>query len=204
MDFVSHQLFAESILTQLSKDPAYKIWANEPDLDYGDGTLLHRYRLHRFSAIPDMYNKAVYTLNTDKDAISLSIISHIYADTFNGFVFPYDITHPALQNPKIFWKLIQNPIKNINAMSDSSNMPLAFFMDSRTLFNEYSFGTTVEEAVASFINILSKRSGVNPCIGIETIVDFTNNIGYRTKNITDTTLFEEDYSNLVTKYLDII
>jgi len=204
MDFVSHQLFAESILTQLSKDPAYKVWANEPDLDLGDGTLLHRYRLHRFSAINEMYINSTDKPDTDKDAIALSIISHIYADTFNGFVFPYDITHPALQNPKIFWKLIQNPIKNINAMSDSSNMPLAFFMDSRTLFNEYSFGTTVEEAVASFINILSKRSGVNPCIGIETIVDFTNNIGYRTKNITDTTLFEEEYSTLVIKYLDII
>jgi len=204
MDFLSHKLFAESLLNQVSKDPVYQVWANEPDLDLGDGTLLHRYRLHRFSAIPDMYNKAVHTLNTDKDAISLSIISHIYADTFNGFVFPYEITNPALQNPKIFWKLIQNPIKNINAMSDSSNMPLAFFMDSRTLFNEYSFGTTVEEAVASFINILSKRSGVNSCIGIETIVDFTNNIGYRTKNITDTTLFEEEYSTLVIKYLDII
>ena len=204
MDFLSHKLFAESILNQVGKDTVYQVWANEPDLDLGDGTLLHRYRLHRFSAINEMYINSTDKPDTDKDAITLSIISHIYADTFNGFVFPYDITHPSLQNPKIFWKLIQNPIKNINAMSDSSNMPLAFFMDSRTLFNKYSFGTTVEEAVATFINILSKRSGVNSCIGIETIVDFTNNIGYRTKNITDTTLFEEEYSNLVIKYLDIV
>lgn len=204
MDFLSHQLFAESILTKIGKDTSYLIWANEPDLDLGDGTLLHRYRLHRFSAIPIMYNNAIHTQKADKDAISLSIISHIYADTFNGFVFPYDITHPALQNPKIFFKLIQNPIKNILAMSDSTMMPLEFFTDSRTLFNNYSFGTTIEEAVATFINILSKRSGINSCIGIETVVDFTGNIGYRTKNIVDTTLFEEEYSNLVIKYLDLI
>ena len=204
MDFLSHQLFAESILTQVGKDSSYLIWANEPDLDLGDGTLLHRYRLHRFSSISDMYTKSINILKTDKDAITLSIVSHLYADTFNGFVFPYDITHPALQNPKVFWKLLQNPIKNISAMSDSTMMPLEFFTDSRTIFNKYSFGTTIEEAVATFINILSKRSGVNSCIGIETIVNFTNNIGYRTKNITDTTLFEEEYSNLVIKYLDIV
>lgn len=204
MDFISHQLFAESILIQVSKDPEYKIWSNEPDLDLGDGTLLHRYRLHRFSAINDMYTNATHILNTDKDAITLSIISHIYADTFNGFVFPYEITHPSLQNPKLFWKLLQNPIKNISAMSNPMYMPQSFFTESTIIFNKYSFGSTVEEALSTFINILSKRCGVTSCIGIETIVEFTNNIGYRTKNITDTTLFEEEYSNLVIKYLDLI
>lgn len=204
MDSYSHILFANSLLTVTSKNIQYNIWSVSPDVDLGDGTLLHRYRTHRISSIPYLYEQLKdYYINLDKDAIVTSIISHIYIDVFNGFVFPYEIHRPVFQNPKIFSKFIQNPFVYPFKTSNYTWMNPSFFNESILLFNQQNFGNSSEHVVYNLISRLSKWAGVNVCEGIEQIVSFTGNTAYRTPYYSDTTIFEEEYSNLVIKYLDI-
>lgn len=202
MDIKSHLLFAKVLLTKTGKDPSYSIWSIVPDEDLGDGTLLHRYRTHRISSIPSVYNRHPELISTDKDVVVLAYISHLYLDMFNGIIFPFEMHNPVWQNPKMFGFMISNPLKGIPGMLFSS-FPSEYYTENEIIFNKHSFGTTTEDITASFISKLCKYAGVALCDGIEPVVSFTGNTGYRQIPETDTTIFEEEYTNLIIKYLSL-
>lgn len=199
MDSKSHLLFAQTLLTKAGKDPFYQIWSIIPDEDLFDGTILHRYRTHRISSIPMLYQKHPELISADKDAVVLAFISHLYADIFNGFIFPFEILNPVWQTPRMFWATITNPIR-FTLGQITTTLPSEFYTESETLFNNTNFGTTTERIVYNMISILAKRAGVDTCQGIEPIVQFTGNINYRNQIAVDMNIFEDTYIDLILKY----
>lgn len=199
MDGQSHLLFAQTLLTKTGKDPTYQIWGILPDEDFADGTLLHRYRTHRISSISMMYQKHPELISADKDAVMLAFISHLYADIFNGFIFPFEILNPVWQLPRMFWATVTNPIR-FTLGQITTTLPPEFYTESETLFNNTNFGTTTESIVYNIVSILAKRAGVDTCQGTEPIVQFTGNPNYRNQTATNLDTFENTYTDLILKY----
>jgi hypothetical protein len=203
MDPRSHEIFTRVLLESVGRNSAYSQWGNSPDLDFD--ILLHRYWRHRLTVLPEIYQEfsAKYPSipAIDKDNIVLGIVSHLYSDTFNGFVVPFYIQNPLFQIPKMFAELIKNPYGNILKLSEPDIMPDSFFTESEALFKQYNFGSTVEQVVMTFLDLIAKRTKTPICFAREYVVSFTGNTNYTMTLPVDISTFENAYSEHIISYL---
>jgi len=93
MDSKSHTLFAKCLLEHVEDNITSLEWGTAPDIDM---KFLHRWYRHRISVLPKIYNEfsTPILFNPNKDSITLCILSHLYLDIFNGWVFPFGLWHP--------------------------------------------------------------------------------------------------------------
>lgn len=137
MDGKSHVLFAESLLrcVRARKPKTYaESWACAPDADFG---LLHRWRLHRFSVLPKIYETTLKSLPTaapadDKNAICVCIASHFLLDMFNAPLYCFGLPFVTKRLPKEAPKELLRDLSKI-----TFSPPPQFHDDEQRLFGEY-------------------------------------------------------------------
>jgi hypothetical protein len=227
MDGRSHELFAGILLDAVGAGnrripPA---WGVAPDIDI---PFLHRWYRHRISVLPKIYSEFLQANplpNPDadgiKDEVALCVVSHLYLDIFNGWVFPFGFFYPLypektivagvlddINNPKLLTKELTILAGSTDAYStqfynDSKNLMAALVPDN----------ATVEDLIAHLVTRLSWHADPNTSSSIckeamKHISDFTGNVKYKdfradeqfTANLCS--YFETEYCRLINKAIE--
>lgn len=100
MDGKSHEIFAGILLDAAGAGNRRipSAWGVAPDIDI---PFLHRWYRHRIGVLPKIYSEFLQANplpNPDadgtKDEVALCVVSHLYLDIFNGWVFPFGFFYP--------------------------------------------------------------------------------------------------------------
>ena len=142
MDTKSHLMFGQVLLNCCKQDISYAEWATAPDIDFDKklfSILLHRYWRHRISTLPEIFAEysAKYpsALTEDKIAIALCILSHLYLDIFNGWVFCWGFSYPATHMSSNVIKEYARDL-NQNLLDHYTEKQQTFFNESQTIFEQ--------------------------------------------------------------------
>ena len=227
MDGKSHELFAgillDAVVAGNRRIPS--VWGVATDIDI---PFLHRWYRHRISVLPKIYSEFLQTnplLNPDadgtKDEVALCVVSHLYLDIFNGWVFPFGFFYPLypektivagvlndINNPKLLVKELTKLAGGTDAYStqfynDSKNLMAALIPDN----------ATVKDLIAHLVTRLSWHADPNTASSIykeamKQISDFTGNVKYKEpradERFTDSvcSLFETEYCRLINKVIE--
>jgi hypothetical protein len=231
MDGKSHELFAGILLDaagagNIRVPPA---WGVAPDIDT---PFLHRWYRHRISVLPEIYSEFLQANlgslsnpeadGTDtKDAVALCVVSHLYLDIFNGWVFPFGFFYPLypektivagvlddINNPKLLVKELTKLASGMDAYStqfynDSKNLMAALVPDNAMM----------EDIIAHLVTRLAWYAYPNIASSIyreamQQISDFTGNVKYTDfqadAKFTDSvcSYFETEYCRLINKAIE--
>jgi len=225
MDSKSHQLFAKCLLEHVEDKITSPEWGTAPDIDM---KFLHRWYRHRISVLPKIYNEFIngfipssklFGFEDNKDNITLCILSHLYLDIFNGWIFPFGLWNPIYPKDTIIndvlddidepSKLVKN-LKNLSGLTTFSDM---FYIESEGIFKEFIKNLNVKNNY-ELTEILVKRLSIhltnNSYIinielkAIKDIHHFTKNNIYNTlypyeEQMKDCEQFEIEYADLINK-----
>jgi len=175
MDWESHYILGKIVLNRCKKDPSYAEWSVSPDLDLGQ--FLHRFHRHRISTLPQIFQeysiKHPSALVEDRLAISICILSHLYLDIFNGWVFCWGLKPPAIHMPTA---VIKEYVRDLNAnlFDQDPEGAKAFYHESEIIFNELPRFSS-EDAINATLTELLRFTPCccNPATSINHISDFT-------------------------------
>ena len=149
MDTKSHLLFAKCLLDHIEDKITSPEWGTAPDIDM---KFLHRWYRHRISKLPQIYNEfnsdfitstKLFGFEDNKDSITLCILSHLYLDIFNGWIFPFGFGHPILPEDTIINDVLNDidepkrlveDLKNLSGFQTFSDM---FYIESEGIFKEF-------------------------------------------------------------------
>lgn len=217
MDPKTHELFAQVLLdTVCETDTSSKIWGNAPDVDI---TFLHRWYRHRINVLPDIYKDSLKNCKSetiDKDAIALCIISHMYIDIFNGWIFPFGVFYPIYPEDTILNDVLDdldNPkllVQDLKKLSGSVAFSDMFYAESKGIMQEFVNNINVKyvpSVIDVIVNRLATHTGKN-CDDIykkamKNIAAFTRNDIYnnivKTQVVDACEQFEIEYADLINK-----
>lgn len=163
MDKKSHEIFAKVLLEAAEKtNVSPKIWGNAPDIDI---KFLHRWYRHRISVLPDIYKENLKDCKeeiVDKDAIVSCVVSHLYLDIFNGWLFPFGILHPIYPEDSIINDLlddIDSPkllIEYLEKLSGFVTFNDMFYAESKGIMQEFVRNIEVRY-IPSMVEIIVRR-----------------------------------------------
>ncbi len=237
MDEKSHKLFAKILLEAAGKSDTSPEWGIAPDIDM---SFLHRWYRHRVSVLPKIYVEfplagrlpGFRISDADLDAIALCVVSHLYLDIFNGWVFPFGIWNPIYPQKTVIDGVIEDTgkpellVKELRRLAGESRYPEKFYSDSRRImemiFPVISSGvrlsTPVEELTAHMVWRLSGYAGGTSDNDSEKrislynkamnqIADFTGNNKFRIGSWfvfynQEYTLFEINYAKLINRGME--
>lgn len=228
MDEKSHELFAGILLEAVENSTTSPKWGLAPDIDM---TFFHRWYRHRISVLPKIVNEfpsKIYNLDNnspyyissqDRDAVSLCIISHLYLDIFNGWVFPFGIYHPIYPKKTIINGVLEdinNPkllVKELRRLAGEETYMDSFYNDSKNVMKKMVMADkTANSLIAQMVwrlvfyaDELSSASLYNEAM--KQIADFTGNDIYNRQYPPITThdacsRFETEYATIINKALE--
>ncbi len=220
MDSRSHELFAKVLLEYTERNISTK-WATSPDMDL---KFLHRWYRHRISTLPKIYNEFITRnrllgIKENKDEIVLCIVSHLYLDIFNSWVFPFGIWHPIYPEDTVINKVlddIDEPkelVKDLETLTGFTPFSKMFYDESEGIFKEFinDLNTkNIEELVESIVRQLAFQSesifgGYIYVNAMKDISKFTCNETYNKtpkNNVFDICeKFETNYAFLINKIM---
>jgi hypothetical protein len=221
MDPKTHELFAQVLLDATEKtDVSPKIWGNAPDIDI---TFLHRWYRHRISVLPYIYKenlKVCEQEDVDKDAIVLCVISHLYMDIFNGWLFPFGVWHPIYPENTIINDVLNNIddprllVEDLKKLSGGVVFSDMFYAESKGIMQEFVSNIEVKCA-PSITKIIVRRLTMHAennynkiCSkAMSDIIKFTKNDIYDdmievAQPIYACKQFEINYANLIDKAMN--
>lgn len=225
MDERSHKLFASILLEKAGKSKTSPEWSIAPDIDM---PFLHRWYRHRIRVLPRIYMEfptaerlsGFRISDADLDAIALCVISHLYLDIFNGWVFPFGIWNPIYPKKTVIngvFEDIDRPrllVKELRRLAGEGNYPEQFYSDSRKIMeNLASSDTSAEEFIAQLVRRLASYADIRHSYSLyssamKQIGDFTGNSRYTETHIypflTDSVCnrFELEYADLINRGME--
>lgn len=172
MDERSHELFAKILLRASEKSETFCQWGKAPDIDM---TFMHRWYRHRINIIDKTalqyaesnniakVPKKLLLSNVDKDAITLCIVSHLYLDIFNGWVFPFGLWYPIYPDKTVISGVIGDinkpklMVKELRRLSFGGDFAKQFYEESEKIMTDAIVTNccSTERLVDSFIYMLS-------------------------------------------------
>jgi hypothetical protein len=168
MDGWSHRIFAGILLEAVNKNTKSLNWAVAPDIDL---SFLHRWYRHRISVLPEIYDEfsAPKDVFPDYDAITLCVVSHLYLDIFNGWVFPFGLWHPIYPKKTLIAGVLEDIddpkllVKELKMLVGDVAWSKAFYAGSRDLMVTFASNwQTSEDIVAAMVYRLARyASGEN-------------------------------------------
>lgn len=227
MDEKSHELFAEILLEAAGKSHTSPKWGIAPDIDMA---FLHRWYRHRISVLPKIYAEfptverlpGFRVSDADLDAIALCIVSHLYLDIFNGWVFPFGVWNPIYPKKTVVDGVIEDLdkpkllVKELRRLAGESQYTEQFYSDSRKIMGKIlPCDTSVETLTAQLVRRLSYYADretsfvqlYNKAMG--QIAKFTGNSKYRFVSIFSSSMnndacnsFEIEYAKLINKGME--
>jgi hypothetical protein len=227
MDGKSHELFA-GILLDAAGAGNRRIpptWGVAPDRDI---PFLHRWYRHRISVLPKIYSEFLQANplpNPDadgtKDEVALCVVSHLYLDIFNGWVFPFGFFYPLYPEKTIVASVlddIDNPkllVKELTRLAGSTDAySTQFYDDSKNLMAALvPDNATVEDLIAHLVTRLAWYADPNTASSIykeamKHISDFTGNVKYKEPRADELFtasvcgFFETEYCRLINKAIE--
>ena len=227
MDEKSHELFAEILLEATGKSDTSPDWGTAPDIDM---QFLHRWYRHRISVLPRIYVEfpTVERLpgfrigDADLDAIALCVVSHLYLDIFNGWVFPFGVWNPIYPRKTVIDGVIEDAdkpkllVKELRRLAGESQYTEQFYSDSRKIMEKIlPSDTSVETLTAQLVRRLAyytdrETIGVNLYSkAMGQIAKFTGNSKYRFIGIFSSLMnndacnsFEIEYAKLLNRGME--
>jgi len=146
MDIKTHLIFSKKLLELCSLEKEYTTWGIAPDRVEKH----HRWR-HSFSNINWIYTtfEKSNVPSTDKNAISLCVVSHLYLDMFNAIL-------PAFKFPPYFTinvpkGEIRELIKDLNFLTFSA--PDEFYEEECHVFEDLKEGEACDYIPAMIISL---------------------------------------------------
>jgi len=227
MDEKSHELFAGILLEAVENSTTSPKWGLAPDIDM---QFLHRWYRHRVSVLPKIYiefllperppgfEMKTYT-DADLDAITLCIISHLYLDIFNGWIFPFGFFHPIYPKKTILNGVLEdinNPkllVKELRRLAGEGTYPDTFYTDSKSAMKKFiPDNTTADELITQMVWRLALYADLNRVeflyeTAMAQIADFTGNDIYKHEfkhvKANDACFrFETEYAMIINKALE--
>ena len=219
MDSKSHELFAKVLLEYTGRKTSPK-WGMSPDMDL---KFLHRWYRHRISKLPEIYREFEYSVinscEYDKDDITLCIISHLYLDIFNSWIFPFGIWHPVYPENTVINEVLDDLhepnelIKDLETLTGFNIFSDMFYKESEGIFKEFINDLNIKY-IESIIEIMVARlafhsesifGGFIYVKAMKDISKFTNNKMYN-KESSDFMFdickkFEKNYAFLINKIM---
>lgn len=208
MDEKSHELFAQVLLEHVGSTHTPTIWGTAPDLDL---KFFHRWYRHRISKLPQLYKEINRPQDIDTEEIALCVVSHLYLDIFNGYVFPFGLWHPIFPEDTIIIDMLSdlgepgrlvNYLKNLSGMVTFSEM---FYQESKGIMQEFlaNLGSRNNTVITKIIvSRLALHSGSERVYdtAMKQIAKFTHNSGYiycKFENDKACEQFEISYADLI-------
>ena len=227
MDEKSHELFAGILLEAIGNSTTSPKWGIAPDIDMG---FFHRWYRHRISVLPKIYlefpsperlpgyEMKPYT-DADLDAITLCIVSHLYLDIFNGWVFPFGIYHPIYPKKTIISGVLEdmnNPkllVKQLRRLAGEETYLNSFYSDSEKIVKKMvTENAKTKDLISQMVWRLAYYADMKSRASLydeamHQIADFTGNAIYKRQLPPDRThdacsLFENEYATIINKALE--
>lgn len=227
MDEKSHELFAGILLEAVGNSTTSPKWGLAPDIDM---PFFHRWYRHRISVLPKIYMEfpsperllgfqmKTYT-DADLAAITLCIISHLYLDIFNGWVFPFGILHPIYPKKMIINGVLEDInkpkllVKQLRRLAGEETYPDSFYNDSKNVMKKMVMADkTANSLIAQIVWRLAYYADMKSGVSLyneamKQIADFTGNDIYIQQYPPITThdacsRFETEYATIINKALE--
>ncbi len=225
MDERSHELFAEILLKAVGKSETSPKWGTAPDIDAG---FLHRWYRHRISVLPKVFREfptpgrlhRFWISDADPDAITLCVVSHLYLDIFNGWIFPFGIWNPIYPKKTVIngvFEDIDKPkllVKELRRLGGEESYYEQFYTESGKIMGNFILEkASLEDLVAHMIMRLASYASANASHSlfdraVKQIEDFTLNKEYSKVCISTDIMhevcgkFEIEYAKLINKALE--
>lgn len=227
MDGKSHELFAGILLDAAGAGNRRipSAWGVAPDIDI---PFLHRWYRHRISVLPKIYSEFLQAnplsnpdADSTKDAVTLCIVSHLYLDIFNGWVFPFGFFYPLYPEKTIIAGVlddIDNPkllVKELTKLAGGTDAySTQFYNDSKNLMATLiPDNATVENLIAHLVTRLAWYADPNIASSIyreamQQISGFTGNVKYKEPRADEQftasvcSYFEAEYCRLINKAIE--
>lgn len=220
MDERSHEMFADILLEKVRISETSLKWGTAPDIDM---PFLHRWYRHRISVLPKIYKE--FTLqerlpwcwtSDNMNAISLCVVSHLYLDIFNGWVFPFGIRNPIYPRKTVINGVLEDMdkpkllVKELRRLAGEGSYPEQFYCSSKEIMETiFLNNASVEELTSQLVRRLSiyasgQTSG-DPLYSkaMQQIAEFTGNDRYLVTPV-DFGLMDEACSRFETEYARLI